>query len=76
MTKRECVKNSCICSSEFLNTPKIRNRKDDFCCVNQYENEQDCPCSEENCEYHGICCECIKYHKNCKDLPVCLKKDK
>ena len=43
-------------------------------CVNKWENEQDCPCEEENCEYHGICCECIKYHKACKDLPACLKK--
>ncbi len=44
-------------------------------CLNKYENEQDCPCPDENCERHGICCECIKYHKNKKNMPVCLRKD-
>ena len=42
-------------------------------CVNKWENEQDCTCIEENCERHGICCECIKYHKNKKSKPACLK---
>ena len=43
-------------------------------CVNKYENEQDCPCDEVNCERHGVCCECIKYHKENGDKPACLRK--
>lgn len=47
-------------------------------CINKYENEQDCPCSHvDDCEYHGICCECIRYHRNEeKNLPVCLRNIK
>lgn len=43
-------------------------------CLNKFENEQDCPCNDLNCERHGICCECIKYHKNKGNLPKCLRK--
>ena len=42
-------------------------------CPNKEENEKDCPCSDTWCERHGICCECIKYHKNCGDKPACLR---
>jgi hypothetical protein len=42
-------------------------------CVNKFENQQDCPCDDENCERRGICCECIRYHKECKSLPACLE---
>lgn len=42
-------------------------------CVNKQENEEDCPCNEEDCERHGICCECIKYHRNHRGKPACLK---
>ncbi len=42
-------------------------------CVNKYENEQDCPCKDFDCERHGICCECVRYHKQCGDKPACLR---
>ena len=42
-------------------------------CVNKYENEQDCPCKDFDCERHGVCCECIKHHKEEGDLPKCLR---
>ncbi|MFH1501277.1 MAG: hypothetical protein ABIE22_05030 [archaeon] len=42
-------------------------------CVNKYENEQDCPCDEINCERRGVCCECITYHRNYGDRPACIK---
>jgi len=41
-------------------------------CVNKYENEQDCPCDEVDCERHGVCCECVKYHREHKDKPACM----
>jgi len=46
-------------------------RKD---CINKMENKYDCPCPDNDCERHGICYECIKYHKNKKNTPVCLRK--
>ncbi len=42
-------------------------------CLNKFENEQDCPCKSDSCERHGVCCECIKFHKNKKDKPACLR---
>lgn len=37
------------------------------CC----SNENNCPCTEK-CERHGICCECISYHRKYGGKPVCL----
>lgn len=44
-------------------------------CPNKKENEKECPCSEFDCVRHGVCCECIKYHReNPKDgRPACLE---
>ncbi len=42
-------------------------------CPNKELNEKDCPCSDTWCERHGTCCECIKYHKKCGDMPACLR---
>lgn len=44
-------------------------------CPNKKENEKDCPCPELNCSNHGICCLCIRYHKNSKahPEPACLR---
>jgi len=35
------------------------------------ENLKSCPCTYPSCSRKGICCECIKYHKNKKQLPAC-----
>ncbi len=43
------------------------------------ENLKDCPCTYPDCERKGICCECIKYHREKKELPACYfssKKEK
>lgn len=42
-------------------------------CVNKQENEEDCPCVDDYCEGHGICCECLRHHKNKGGLPACLR---
>ena len=28
---------------------------------------------EDDCQRHGTCCECIRYHKNRKERPFCIK---
>ncbi|MBT4870904.1 MAG: hypothetical protein HON47_04980 [Candidatus Diapherotrites archaeon] len=33
-------------------------------------NLKNCNCSY-NCEKKGICCECIKYHRERGELPAC-----
>jgi len=42
-------------------------------CPNKEENRKDCPCGEKDCENHGICCLCIRYHKMNGGMPACLR---
>jgi hypothetical protein len=42
-------------------------------CPNKKENEKECPCSEIDCSRHGICCECISYHRKHNEKTSCLK---
>jgi len=42
-------------------------------CPNKKENEKECSCSDENCERHGVCCECIKYHREKGGKPSCFR---
>ncbi|HVQ01065.1 MAG TPA: hypothetical protein VMT57_06080 [Candidatus Thermoplasmatota archaeon] len=34
------------------------------------ENKLDCPCSYP-CERKGVCCSCLRYHRNRGELPAC-----
>jgi len=42
-------------------------------CPNKGENEKDCACLEVDCERHGICCECVRHHKNHGGMPACFR---
>ncbi|MHB9023777.1 MAG: hypothetical protein ACYC7E_06310 [Armatimonadota bacterium] len=42
-------------------------------CPNKKKNEEKCTCPYETCERHGVCCECIRYHKENGGVPGCLK---
>ncbi len=35
------------------------------------KNLKDCNCSYEGCGKKGMCCECIRYHRNKGALPAC-----
>jgi len=37
----------------------------------QPKNLESCPCTYPNCDKKGICCECIKYHLERRELPAC-----
>jgi hypothetical protein len=36
------------------------------------KNLENCPCTYTGCPRKGICCECIKYHRENNDLPACF----
>ena len=40
-------------------------------CKNE-ENLKDCPCTYPGCPRKGICCECVKYHRESGGLPACF----
>ena len=41
----------------------------------QKENLKNCNCTYD-CEKKGICCECIKYHRERNELPACYFSNK
>jgi hypothetical protein len=40
-------------------------------CPNKEKNLQHCNCTYEPCSRKGICCECLAYHRQNKELPAC-----
>lgn len=38
----------------------------------QEKNKVQCTCTYEPCAHKGICCECIAYHRQLRELPGCL----
>ena len=35
------------------------------------QNLKDCPCTYPGCPRKGICCECIRHHRDAGELPAC-----
>ncbi len=38
-------------------------------------NEKKCNCTYPGCPRKGLCCECLKYHLENKELPACCFPD-
>ena len=38
----------------------------------QEENLKDCPCTYPGCPRKGICCKCLKHHRDRDELPACF----
>jgi len=34
-------------------------------------NAKNCPCTYLSCSRKGLCCECIKHHREAGELPAC-----
>lgn len=41
-------------------------------CVNKKNNLSSCNCSYLYCDKKGMCCLCIKYHRERGELPACF----
>jgi hypothetical protein len=41
-------------------------------CQNQSKNKAECNCTYEPCPRKGICCDCIRYHRDSGELPACF----
>ncbi len=37
----------------------------------QDQNKQHCNCSYEPCSKKAVCCDCLRYHLNSRELPAC-----
>ncbi len=42
-------------------------------CPNRKANEEKCKCPYNDCKRHGVCCECVQYHRDRKEKPMCLR---
>lgn len=40
-------------------------------CQNKTQNASRCNCTYAGCPRHGICCECLSYHRSHGELPAC-----
>ncbi|MFH0918305.1 MAG: DUF6485 family protein [Candidatus Omnitrophota bacterium] len=40
-------------------------------CLNKKKNDLTCNCSYPGCPRHGVCCECLVYHRSNNELPAC-----
>lgn len=49
-----------------------RTREHDMEC-RRTENSEKCTCPYDSCPRHGMCCECVEYHRNAGELPMCFK---
>lgn len=36
------------------------------------ENKIDCTCTATTCLSRGVCCDCIRYHREQNEVPGCL----
>jgi len=41
-------------------------------CPNQQKNAKICTCTYAGCPRHGLCCECLHYHRKHDQLPACF----
>ena len=41
-------------------------------CVNREKNLEHCTCTYPGCSRKGMCCECIRYHRENGEIPGCL----
>jgi hypothetical protein len=38
----------------------------------QPKNKQHCNCTYEPCPRKGLCCDCLRYHLDSRELPACF----
>lgn len=41
-------------------------------CINREENLKHCKCTYSVCSRKGMCCECIRHHRENGEIPGCL----
>ncbi len=41
-------------------------------CPNREKNLEECTCTYPGCEFKGMCCECIRHHREKGEIPGCL----
>lgn len=40
-------------------------------CKHLTGNKERCNCTYSGCPRHGVCCQCIAYHRRLNQLPAC-----
>lgn len=44
-------------------------------CPNLKKNMSHCNCSYSSCDKTGLCCQCLDYHRQNRELPACFFPD-
>lgn len=45
-------------------------------CLNKKKNDAMCTCTYLGCPRHGVCCECLAYHRPKNEIPACYFDEK
>ncbi|MTI95074.1 MAG: hypothetical protein FH749_06240 [Firmicutes bacterium] len=40
-------------------------------CIHKQQNSEHCTCTYNGCPRHGMCCQCLHYHRRQGQLPAC-----
>ncbi len=41
-------------------------------CLHEEKNREECNCTYSGCSRHGLCCQCLHYHRRQGQLPACF----
>jgi hypothetical protein len=41
-------------------------------CTNKARNAARCTCTYGGCPRHGLCCDCVSYHRASGEIPGCF----
>jgi hypothetical protein len=41
-------------------------------CTNKAANTKRCTCTYPGCPRHGVCCDCVAFHRRGGELPGCF----
>lgn len=55
-----------------MGQPADKLRKADMRECTREENKRQCNCTYEPCSRKGMCCECLRYHRQLGELPACF----
>ncbi len=62
-----------VCQGGFQPTmPAVSDETVD--CPRRKANLRICPCPENDCEFRGICCLCLRSHLSTNSFPVCVRQ--
>lgn len=52
--------------------PAEKRKKEKIMECKKDENKFDCTCTAMSCSNRGVCCDCVRYHREKDEIPGCF----